>query len=132
MNRPSRTTRRASLTDEGASYSETCVRILAEIDEADATISAGRVEPQGILRVAMASAFGHQHIAPLVPKFGKLYPKLQLALSLSDRRVNLIVSAAAPISRIYTGTRLEKEFERTRSRLLEMQSLEYLAAGHLQ
>jgi len=49
-----------------------------------------------------------------------------------DRRVNLIVSAAAPISRIYTGSRLVKEFERTRSRLLEMQSLEYLAAGHLQ
>jgi cell division protein ZapE len=49
-----------------------------------------------------------------------------------DRRVNLIVSAAAPIGRIYTGSRLVKEFERTRSRLLEMQSMEYLAAGHLQ
>lgn len=49
-----------------------------------------------------------------------------------DRRVNLIVSAAEPISRIYTGSRLHREFERTRSRLLEMQSLEYLAAGHLQ
>jgi len=49
-----------------------------------------------------------------------------------DRRVNLIVSAAEPISRVYTGTRLLREFERTRSRLLEMQSVEYLAAGHLQ
>ncbi len=49
-----------------------------------------------------------------------------------DRRVNLIVSAAMPINRIYTGTRLQREFERTRSRLLEMQSVEYLAAGHLQ
>ena len=49
-----------------------------------------------------------------------------------DRRVNLIVSAAEPISRIYTGSRLQREFERTRSRLLEMQSVEYLAAGHLQ
>ncbi len=49
-----------------------------------------------------------------------------------DRRVNLIVSAAMPINRIYTGTRLQREFERTRSRLLEMQSVEYLAASHLQ
>jgi len=49
-----------------------------------------------------------------------------------DRRVNLIVSAAEPISRVYAGSRLQREFERTRSRLLEMQSLEYLAAGHLQ
>jgi cell division protein ZapE len=49
-----------------------------------------------------------------------------------DRRVNLIISAAAPINRIYVGSHLALEFERTRSRLLEMQSLEYLAAGHLQ
>ncbi|MEO8224197.1 MAG: cell division protein ZapE [Gammaproteobacteria bacterium] len=49
-----------------------------------------------------------------------------------DRRVNLIVSAAEPISRIYTGQRLQREFERAHSRLLEMQSVEYLAAGHLQ
>ena len=48
-----------------------------------------------------------------------------------DRRVNLIVSAALPINRIYSGSRLQREFERTRSRLLEMQSIEYLAAGHL-
>jgi cell division protein ZapE len=48
-----------------------------------------------------------------------------------DRRVNLIVSAAEPIGRIYTGQRLAREFERTRSRLLEMQSEEYLAAEHL-
>ncbi len=48
-----------------------------------------------------------------------------------DRRVKLIVSAAAPIRRIYTGRQLAAEFERTRSRLLEMQSVEYLAAGHL-
>ncbi len=48
-----------------------------------------------------------------------------------DRRVNLIISAAAEIADLYTGTRLQKEFRRTRSRLLEMQSTEYLAAGHL-
>lgn len=48
-----------------------------------------------------------------------------------DRRVNLMVSAAVPVHRLYTGTRLQAEFTRTRSRLLEMQSLEYLAASHL-
>ena len=85
-----RTTRRTSLTDEGARYYENCARILAEIYEADSTISAGRVQPQGALRVAMSSAFGHQHITPLIPRFAALYPQLQLALSLSDRRVNLI------------------------------------------
>jgi cell division protein ZapE len=48
-----------------------------------------------------------------------------------DRRVKLIISAAASIDRIYSGKRLTREFERTRSRLLEMQSLEYLAAAHV-
>ena len=48
-----------------------------------------------------------------------------------DRRVKLIVSAAAPINAIYAGTRLTREFERTLSRLLEMQSQAYLAAPHV-
>jgi cell division protein ZapE len=47
-----------------------------------------------------------------------------------DRNVKLIVSAAAPIDRLYQGERLKFEFERTRSRLLEMQSHDYLARTH--
>ena len=85
-----RTTRSLHLTDEGASYYETCQRILTEIEEADAAVSARRVEPQGLLRVALPASFGHNHIAPLVPRFAAMYPKIQLALALSDRAVNLI------------------------------------------
>lgn len=48
-----------------------------------------------------------------------------------DRRVKLIVSAAVPLEELYTGTRLEREFVRTRSRMTEMQSHDYLAAAHL-
>jgi len=48
-----------------------------------------------------------------------------------DRRVKLIISAAAPIDRLYQGMRLAREFQRTRSRLLEMQSQAYLAAPHV-
>ena len=85
-----RTTRSLHLTDDGASYYEACARVLADIEEADATVSAGRVEPRGTLRVALPASFGHQHIAPLIPRFAERYPKIQLALSLSDRTVNLI------------------------------------------
>ncbi len=85
-----RTTRSLRLTDEGATYYDTCARLLSEIEEADAAISAGRIEPQGTLRVAMPASFGHRHIAPLVPEFAERYPKVQLALSLSDRTVSLI------------------------------------------
>ena len=85
-----RTTRSLSLTDEGANYYDTCTRVLAEIEEADIAVSAGRVEPQGALKVAMPASFGHQHLAPLIPEFASRYPKVQMALSLSDRNVNVI------------------------------------------
>src|SRR4030095_4715131 len=77
-----RTTRSLHLTDEGAAYYETCTRLLAEIEEADAAVSAGRADPRGILRVALPASFGNQHVAPLVPRFAALYPEVQLSLSL--------------------------------------------------
>jgi cell division protein ZapE len=47
-----------------------------------------------------------------------------------DRNVKVIISAAVPITGLYAGGRLSFEFERTESRLLEMQSQDYLAAPH--
>ncbi len=47
-----------------------------------------------------------------------------------DRAVKLIVSAAAPIDQLYNGSKLTFEFERTKSRLIEMQSQAYLAREH--
>jgi cell division protein ZapE len=47
-----------------------------------------------------------------------------------DRGVKLIVSAAKPVGELYRGTKLSFEFERTKSRLIEMQSQEYLARPH--
>ena len=47
-----------------------------------------------------------------------------------DRKVKLVLSAYVPIEELYVGERLRHEFERTRSRLQEMQSEEYLHAPH--
>ena len=85
-----RTTRSLHLTDEGAQYYESCARVLAEIEQADAEVSAGRQSPQGTLRVALPASFGNQYVAPLVPQFARRYPDVQLLLSLSDRTVNLV------------------------------------------
>jgi cell division protein ZapE len=48
-----------------------------------------------------------------------------------DRRVKLIVSAARSIDSLYCGSQLDFEFDRTISRLIEMQSTDYLALPHL-
>jgi DNA-binding transcriptional LysR family regulator len=85
-----RTTRRLALTDEGASYHDACTRILGEIEAADAAAAARRVEPQGLLKVALPASFGHKHIAPLIPPFAARFPKIELVLSLSDRTVNMV------------------------------------------
>ena len=48
-----------------------------------------------------------------------------------DRRVKLIIAAARAVESLYSGKRLSFEFDRTVSRLIEMQSSEYLALPHL-
>jgi len=85
-----RSTRKLSLTDEGALYHDYCVRILAELEEAETLIGRGKRQPAGTLRVTVPAAFGRLHIAPLVPEFLGRYPNVRLSLHLSDQRVDLI------------------------------------------
>ncbi len=56
---------------------------------------------------------------------------IHLVDSLYDRNVNLVMSAAAGPASLYTGTLHAKAFRRTRSRLEEMQSRDYLAQAHV-
>jgi DNA-binding transcriptional LysR family regulator len=85
-----RSTRKLSLTDEGRVYHEYCLRILAELDEAEVLITGGDREPTGRLRVTVPAAFGRLHVAPLVAVFRDRYPKVRLSLHLSDQQIDLI------------------------------------------
>ena len=62
-----RTTRRLSITESGRNYLEASERILADIEAADAAVSADRVEPRGLLRLNAPVAFGTRQIAPCSP-----------------------------------------------------------------
>jgi DNA-binding transcriptional LysR family regulator len=84
-----RTTRRISLTQEGSAFLEDCQRLLADIASAEDSVSAGGVQASGHLRVTAPAGFGRRHIAPLVPGFRTLHPKVSLSLNLSDRVVDL-------------------------------------------
>jgi DNA-binding transcriptional LysR family regulator len=84
-----RTTRRISLTQEGSAFLEDCQRLLADVANAEDSVSAGGVQASGHLRVTAPAGFGRHHIAPLVPRFWARHPKVSISLNLSDRVVDL-------------------------------------------
>jgi DNA-binding transcriptional LysR family regulator len=85
-----RTTRRITLTHEGSAFLEDCQRILAEIANAEASVTEGGVKASGHLRVTAPAGFGRRHVAPLVPQFVALHPDVSLSLNLSDRVVDIV------------------------------------------
>lgn len=85
-----RTTRHQRLTDEGQAFYERCVRALAELDAAEAALDNGRREPVGRLRVSVPVLFGRHCVAPILLDLAARYPQLELDVSFTDRRVDLI------------------------------------------
>jgi DNA-binding transcriptional LysR family regulator len=85
-----RTTRSASLTDSGQRYYERCLAILADIDEADQTVSDQQVNPRGTLKINAPMSFGTMHLGKAVAAFMERYPDLHIHLILSDQQVNTI------------------------------------------
>jgi DNA-binding transcriptional LysR family regulator len=85
-----RTTRRVTLTHEGSAFLEDCQRILTDVANAEASVSAGGVKASGHLRVTAPGGFGRRHVAPLVPGFVGQHPDVSLSLNLSDRVVDIV------------------------------------------
>ncbi len=85
-----RTTRRISLTHEGSAFLEDCQRFLADIGNAEASVSAGGVKASGFLRITAPAGFGRRHVAPLVRGFLARHPDVKLSLNLSDRVVDIV------------------------------------------
>ena len=84
-----RTTRRISLTHEGSAFLEDCQRLLADVANAEASVSEGGVKATGHLRITAPAGFGRRHVAPLVPRFRELHPDVTISLNLSDRVVDM-------------------------------------------
>src|SRR5688572_28451226 len=83
-----RTTRTLSLTDVGRTYYEYCLRIVAEIEEAERAVSQLQDTPRGALRVTAPMSFAF--LGPIVADFLKRYPDLSLELVCTDRVVDLV------------------------------------------
>jgi LysR family transcriptional regulator, transcriptional activator for dmlA len=85
-----RTTRSASLTDEGDTYLRHATRILAAVREMEDAVSRSREAPRGILRVNASLGFGRTTIAPLVSAFVQRYPQVEVQLDVTDRPVDIV------------------------------------------
>ncbi len=85
-----RTTRRVTVTMDGAAYYERALRLLSELDELDASLTLAQARPSGRLRVDCSSALAISIIIPALHEFHTRYPDIQLDLGLSDRPADLI------------------------------------------
>ena len=85
-----RTTRKVTVTVDGAAYYEQASRILDEIDELEASMSRAKARPRGKLKVDMPSSLGLAVIIPALPDFYARYPDIQLDLGITDRPVDII------------------------------------------
>ena len=85
-----RTTRRQSLTDEGEAFHERCLRILVEVQDAEAAMVDSRGGVSGLLSIAATPAFGRQYLVPLVTAFQTEHADVSVRLMLSDDVVDLV------------------------------------------
>ena len=85
-----RSTRRIALTDQGRSFHEAAVAILAQLDEAEASVSEANSTARGLVRITMPSSFGRVTFTPELPNFLDENPGITLDVHFSDVTVDII------------------------------------------
>ena len=85
-----RTTRRVRLTEEGAVFHAHCVRILADLKDAEAAVASRSDHPRGRLRLDLPVSFGRIHVLPVLHRFMETWPEVVANVTFTDRYVDLI------------------------------------------
>jgi DNA-binding transcriptional LysR family regulator len=123
-----RTTRKLSLTEDGAAFLERASRIVRDVEEATADMAQRRGTLSGPLRVSAPVTFGRMHLGPALYPFLARHPQLELTLELDDRRVDAAADSFDAVVRhgILEDSRLVA-WELAPSRRLLVAAPEYLA-----
>lgn len=95
-----RSTRRLSLTDDGAAYYERCVAILADVEDTEASFRAAARAPRGRLRIDVPASLGRLLLIPRLCEFHTRYPEVELAIGMTDRPVDLVREAVDCVIRV--------------------------------
>lgn len=85
-----RTTRRLTITDAGKAYYQHALNLIEQYEALVDTVTESQSSPSGKLRISAPIAFGEIVLAPMLPKFLRLYPRLEVELHLSNRPVDMI------------------------------------------
>ncbi len=85
-----RTTRKLGVTPDGAVYYERVIRLLADMEDAENSLSSAAMTPRGRLRVDVPSPLARLILVPALPAFHARYPDIQIDMGVSDRVVDLI------------------------------------------
>jgi DNA-binding transcriptional LysR family regulator len=85
-----RTTRRLHLTEEGTQYLERCRAILSGVQEAEAGLESGNLEPRGRLAVTASVLFGRRYVSPIVSEFIRRHTHVSVDMLFVDRLVNVV------------------------------------------
>jgi DNA-binding transcriptional LysR family regulator len=85
-----RSTRAVSLTDEGAGFIDRARRIVADLADAERSLSGTRSEPQGTFQITASVTFGQMHVLPVVANLIDRYPALDVRMMLVDRNIRVI------------------------------------------
>lgn len=95
-----RTTRKVSPTQDGVAFYERCLRVIADVEEAESLFRQTAVGPSGRLRIDVPSRIGRLIVAPALPDFLARYPEIDIDLSMTDRAVNLIEDSVDCVLRV--------------------------------
>ena len=85
-----RTTRRVTVTPDGAAYYDRTVRLLTDLDDIEASMTNARANPRGRLRIDVGTSVAQLLIIPHLAEFHARYPDIQVDVGVSDRTVDLI------------------------------------------
>lgn len=85
-----RTTRRVSVTPEGALYYDKAMQLLADLDDMDTGFIANQQRPRGRLRIDMGSSIATSVLIPALPEFQARFPEIEIDVGVSDRMADLV------------------------------------------
>ncbi|KAG1471413.1 hypothetical protein G6F57_011399 [Rhizopus arrhizus] len=95
-----RSTRRVSTTHDGDVFHARCLRLIAEVEDAESLFRQDDAQPVGLLKIDVPSRIGRRILAPALPDFFARYPQVELDLGMTYRAVNLIEDGCDAVLRV--------------------------------